>query len=94
MYKKDINEKQHYNIMLKKNKMKMDPSRINNYNKFLITLDKTEDKPIDKEKPIDKDKNESASIGKTEQINSKINAIIDKMLEEYKKKGHDSSNFT
>jgi len=80
--------------MLKKNKMKMDPSRINNYNKFLITLDKTEDKPIDKETPIDKDKNESASIGKTEQINSKINAIIDKILEEYKKKGHDSSNFT
>ena len=82
--------------MLKKNKM--DPSRINNYNKFLITLDKTTS-IVDKsevikpeEKPIIE--NESTSIGKTEQVNSKINAIIDKLLEEYKKKGHDSSNFT
>ncbi len=82
-------------MLNRKNKMKMDPSRINNYNKFLITLDKSEViKPEvikSEEKPIEK---ETASIGKTEQVNSKINAIIDKLVEEYKKKGLDSSNFT
>jgi SpoVK/Ycf46/Vps4 family AAA+-type ATPase len=82
--------------MLKKNKMKMDPSRINNYNKFLITLDKREDtKPIptivDKTPVI---KTESVSIGKTELAAIKLNAIIDKLVEEYKKKGYDSASFT
>ena len=79
--------------MLKKNKMKMDPSRINNYNKFLITLDKSVD--IKSEDIKNEDiKNESISIGKTEQVNLKINALIDKLVDEYKKKGLDSTSFT
>lgn len=66
-------------------KMKMDPMRIHNYNKFLITLDKSEPY-TNTEGPT--------SIGKTLQVESKINAIIDKLVNEYKNKGHDSSNFT
>ena len=66
-------------------KMKMEPSRINNYNKFLITLDKSEPYTNVEGPTI---------IGKTEQVENKINAIIDKLVNEYKNKGHDSSNFT
>jgi hypothetical protein len=66
-------------------KMKMEPSRINNYNKFLITLDKSEPYTNVEGPTI---------IGKTEQVENKINTIIDKLVNEYKNKGHDSSNFT
>jgi SpoVK/Ycf46/Vps4 family AAA+-type ATPase len=76
--------------MLKKNKMKMDPSRINNYNKFLITLDKTEEKT------------EISKVEKTEPTkeqhipypSSKINTIIDKIINDFNNNGHNSSNFT
>ena len=68
-------------------KMKMDPMRIHNYNKFLITLDKSEpikiENPEEKEteKPIDK-------------VEFKINAIIDKIIKKYHENNHESSNFT
>ena len=64
-------------------KMKMDPMRIHNYNKFLITLDKSEPY-TNTESPT--------SIGKTQQVETKINAIIDKIVNEYKNKGPDSTN--
>ena len=70
--------------MLRKNKM--DPSRINNYNKFLITLDKSEViKPEITNDPI--------SIGKTEQNKSALDKIIDKITKNYDENGHNSSNF-
>jgi len=76
--------------MLRKNKM--DPSRINNYNKFLITLDKSEviNPKIINEYPI----NEPTSIGKTEQMKSALDKIIDKINNNYSENGHNSSNFT
>ena len=72
-------------IMLRKNKM--DPSRINNYNKFLITLDKSE---IIKHEVINED---PLSIGKTEQLKSALEKIIDKITKNYDENGHNSSNF-
>jgi SpoVK/Ycf46/Vps4 family AAA+-type ATPase len=71
--------------MLRKNKM--DPSRINNYNKFLITLDKSE---IIKHEVINED---PLSIGKTEQLKSALEKIIDKITKNYDENGHNSSNF-
>lgn len=75
--------------MLRKNKM--DPSRINNYNKFLITLDKSEViKPeVINENPI----NDPVSIGKTEQLKSALEKIIDKITKSYDENGHRTSNF-
>ena len=72
--------------MLRKNKM--DPSRINNYNKFLITLDKSE---VIKPEVINED---PVSIGKTEQLKSALEKIIDKITKSYDEYGHNSSNFT
>ena len=71
--------------MLNKNKlkMKMDPMRIHNYNKFLITLDKSEPYIITEE-------NEKHLC----KIESKINAIIDKIIKKYDENNHDSINFT
>ena len=61
--------------MLRKNKM--DPSRINNYNKFLITLDKSE---VIKPEVINEDPiNNPVSIGKTEQLKSALEKIIEKI---------------
>jgi SpoVK/Ycf46/Vps4 family AAA+-type ATPase len=81
--------------MLRKNKM--DPSRINNYNKFLITLDKSEvinteviNPKIINEYPI----NEPTSIGKTDQIKSILEKILDKINNNYNENRHNSSNFT
>jgi SpoVK/Ycf46/Vps4 family AAA+-type ATPase len=72
--------------MLRKNKM--DPLRINNYNKFLITLDKTEiTSNVEKN-------NDSTNIGKTDQIKTILEKIIDKINNNYDKNGHNSSNFT
>ena len=71
--------------MLRKNKM--DPLRINNYNKFLITLDKSE--VIKPEATID-----PISIGKTEQMKSALEKIIDKITKSYDENGHRTSNFT
>ena len=71
--------------MLRKNKM--DPSRINNYNKFLITLDKSE---VIKPEII----NDPVSIGKTEQMKSALEKIIEKITKSYDENGHNSSNFT
>jgi SpoVK/Ycf46/Vps4 family AAA+-type ATPase len=71
--------------MLRKNKM--DPSRINNYNKFLITLDKSE---VIKPEIINED---PISIGKTEQLKSALEKIIDKITKNYDENGHNSSNF-
>jgi SpoVK/Ycf46/Vps4 family AAA+-type ATPase len=72
--------------MLRKNKM--DPSRINNYNKFLITLDKSE---VIKPEVINED---PVSIGKTEQLKSALEKIIEKITKSYDNSGHNSSNFT
>jgi SpoVK/Ycf46/Vps4 family AAA+-type ATPase len=59
-------------------KMKMDPMRIHNYNKFLITLDKSE----------------PTKIEPTSAPNGKINTIIDKIINDFNNNGHNSSNFT
>jgi SpoVK/Ycf46/Vps4 family AAA+-type ATPase len=72
--------------MLRKNKM--DPLRINNYNKFLITLDKSE---VIKPEVINED---PVSIGKTEQLKSALEKIIEKITKSYDNSGHNSSNFT
>ena len=76
--------------MLRKNKM--DPSRINNYNKFLITLDKSE---VIKPEIINEDltNEDPISIGKTEQLKSALEKIIDKITKNYDENGHNSSNF-
>ena len=75
--------------MLRKNKM--DPTRINNYNKFLITLDKSE---VIKPEVINEDPiNDPVSIGKTEQLKSALEKIIDKITKNYDDSGHKSSNF-
>ena len=76
--------------MLRKNKM--DPSRINNYNKFLITLDKSE---VIKPEVINEDltNEDPISIGKTEQLKSALEKIIDKITKNYDENGHNSSNF-
>jgi SpoVK/Ycf46/Vps4 family AAA+-type ATPase len=78
-------------------KMKMDPMRIHNYNKFLITLDKSE--PLNKEEKQEPTKNEentnlNTSVGKITMAEFKINAIIDKIIKKYDENNHDSSNFT
>ena len=77
--------------MLRKNKM--DPSRINNYNKFLITLDKSE---VIKPEVINEDltNEDPISIGKTEQLKSALKKIIEKITKSYDDSGHKSSNFT
>ena len=76
--------------MLRKNKM--DPSRINNYNKFLITLDKSE---VIKPEVINEDltNEDPISIGKTEQLKSALEKIIDKINNNCDENGHNSSNF-
>jgi len=79
-------------------KMKMDPMRIHNYNKFLITLDKSEPY-INKEEKQESTINEettplNTSIGKTTFAEFKINSIIDKIIKKYDENNHDSSNFT
>ena len=76
--------------MLRKNKM--DPSRINNYNKFLITLDKSEVMKPDviNENPT----NDPISIGKTEQLKYALEKIIDKITKSYDENSHNTSNFT
>ncbi len=76
--------------MLRKNKM--DPSRINNYNKFLITLDKSE---VIKPEVINEDPtNDPISIGKTDQLKIDLEKIIDKITKNYDENGHNSTNFT
>ena len=75
--------------MLRKNKM--DPLRINNYNKFLITLDKSE---IITDIGKLENPNESISIGKTEQMKSALDKIIEKITNSFDENGHNSSNFT
>lgn len=76
--------------MFRKNKM--DPLRINNYNKFLITLDKSE---VIKPEVINENLiNYPKSIGKTDQIRIILEKIIDKINNNYDKNGHNSSNFT
>lgn len=77
-------------MLNRKNKLriKMDPMRIHNYNKFLITLDKSEPISIEKPKPI------NSTEEKDKPLDNKINTIIEKIVNEYKNKGHDSINFT
>ena len=70
--------------MLRKNKM--DPSRINNYNKFLITLDKSE--VIKPEVINEGPTNDPISIGKTEQLKSALKKIIEKITKSYDENGH------
>jgi ATP-dependent 26S proteasome regulatory subunit len=74
-------------MLNRKNKLriKMDPMRIHNYNKFFITLDKAEPNTNTEGPTI---------IGKTQQVETKINAIIDKIIKKYDENNHDSSNFT
>ncbi len=75
-------------------KMKMDPLRIHNYNKFLITLDKTmvtktettKTETINVEKPDNK--------VEEEQIKTKLDTIINNITEKYDENNHKSINFT
>ena len=78
--------------MLRKNKM--DPLRINNYNKFLITLDKTEVINTEKIESNKEDEDSPTSIGKTEQIKSILEKILEKINNNYNENRHNSSNFT
>ncbi len=91
-------------MLNRKNKLKtkMDPMRIHNYNKFLITLDKSEPY-INNEEKQEPSKNDptneettplNTSIGKTAFADFKINVIIDKIIKKYDENNHDSSNFT
>lgn len=71
--------------MLRKNKM--DPMRINNYNKFLITLDKSE---IIKPEVINED---PISIGKTDQHKFALDKIIEKITKNYDDNRYNLTNF-
>lgn len=68
-------------------KMKMDPLRIHNYNKFLITLDKT---------TVTKTEVTKTEVTKVEeeQIKTNLDTIINKITEKYDENNHKSINFT
>ena len=68
-------------------KMKMDPLRIHNYNKFLITLDKTE---VIK---TDTTKLETTKV-EEHQIKTNVDTIINNVTIDYYLNGRSTSNFT
>ena len=71
-------------------KMKMDPLRIHNYNKFLITLDKTSTTKLEK--------TATTKIATTkveeESIKTDMDTIIDKITVDYYLNGRSTSSFT
>ena len=74
--------------MLRKNKM--DPMRINNYNKFLITLDKSE---VIQPEITNKDEKNNDSK-KTDQSKIDLDKIIEKITKKYDENAHNLTNFT
>ena len=72
--------------------MKMDPLRIHNYNKFLITLDKTT-VTTKLEKTATKVE-ESVTKVEEEQIKTNLDTIIEKITKNYDENNHKSTNFT
>jgi SpoVK/Ycf46/Vps4 family AAA+-type ATPase len=74
--------------MLRKNKM--DPMRINNYNKFLITLDKSE---VIQPEITNKDEKNNDSK-KTDQSKIDLDKIIEKITKKYDDNAHNLTNFT
>ena len=71
-------------------KMKMDPLRIHNYNKFLITLDKT---TVTKTEVTKVEKTANTKV-EEEQIKTNLDTIINKITEKYDENNHKSINFT
>ena len=71
-------------------KMKMDPLRIHNYNKFLITLDKT---TVTKTEVTKVEKTANTKV-EEEQIKNKLDTIINNITEKYDENNHKSINFT
>jgi ATP-dependent 26S proteasome regulatory subunit len=74
--------------MLRKNKM--DPMRINNYNKFLITLDKSE---VIQPEITNKDEKNNDSK-KTDQSKIDLDKIIERITKKYDESAHNLTNFT
>ena len=76
-------------------KMKMDPLRIHNYNKFLITLDKT---TVTKTPTTKLEKTATTKIATTkveeESIKPNMDTIIDKITVDYYLNGRSTSSFT
>ena len=72
-------------------KMKMDPLRIHNYNKFLITLDKTTG-IFDKTSTTKLEK--TTTKVEEESIKPNVDTIIDKITVDYYLNGRSTSNFT
>jgi SpoVK/Ycf46/Vps4 family AAA+-type ATPase len=70
-------------------KMKMDPLRIHNYNKFLITLDKT---TVTKTETTKLEK--TANKVEEEPIKPNVDKIIDKITVDYYLNGRSTSSFT
>ena len=66
-------------------KMKMDPLRIHNYNKFLITLDKTSTTKLEKT---------ATTKVEEEPIKTDMDTIIDKITVDYYLNGRSTSSFT
>ena len=71
-------------------KMKMDPLRIHNYNKFLITLDKT---TVTKTEVTKVEKTANTKV-EEEPIKTNLDTIINKITEKYDENNHKSINFT
>jgi SpoVK/Ycf46/Vps4 family AAA+-type ATPase len=71
-------------------KMKMDPLRIHNYNKFLITLDKT---TVTKTTTTKLEKTTTTKV-EEEPIKPNVDTIIDKITVDYYLNGRSTSSFT
>ena len=69
-------------------KMKMDPLRIHNYNKFLITLDKTSTTKLEKTATT------KTEITNNNAIKTDMDTIIDKITVDYYLNGRSTSSFT
>jgi AAA+ superfamily predicted ATPase len=93
----NINENNIYNIMYNKRKNNtIDPKRINNYNKFLSTLDSgTIVKPVNSFVFPQKNQIKTEETVKTEEmVKSEIDKIIDKIHSNFSANNYSSSNFT
>ena len=71
-------------------KMKMDPLRIHNYNKFLITLDKT---TVTKTSTTEVEKT-ATKVEEQEPIKTNVDTIIDNITIDYYLNGRSTSSFT
>ena len=82
-------------IMLNKRKKVMDPTRINNYNKFLTTLDKNTSFPISNFpiSNLEPEKNIEPNI-KTTIDKLELDKIIDNISNNYTSSNYNSSSFT